>query len=426
MAQLVPDSSQSLDRLYGGIASGVKGQAIRQGQEAQRLQQRQIQGQTDILASGVGGKKEEAALLRLSALNPQVGNAMRQALERGDAQELAAANAQAEKGFKEATFLQNQESFGGKRNALISLGRAEAAREGGDPSRILKLLDLPEEQLNTEIQRMLTMGVDLKTLTTRTKLGPEERLVTASGQEVARGLGKAETKTALIKNLEAAGIDPGSPEGKKLIKASITKPGVKIDINKGLDFKIPPGFRKVRDANGQVTGVEPIPGGPKDNLTGENAAKAQMLRTAKTAAQGIRDFVFDKDGEIERETLIAASFNVPGTRGRELRTKMEFGIQAITRSETGAAMPAEEVDNTRQRFMPSVFDSKATINLKLQMFDEFISGTLSLIDPTGRFDAERFNSDLRNRGGVPTDPDTGEPIAAEAPGQTDQPIVVDF
>ena len=69
MAQLVPDISASLDRVFGGIAAGVKGRALRDQQEAKQLQQQQIQGQTEILASGVGGKKEEAALLRLSALS---------------------------------------------------------------------------------------------------------------------------------------------------------------------------------------------------------------------------------------------------------------------------------------------------------------------------------------------------------------------
>jgi hypothetical protein len=186
MAQLVPDISASLDRVFGGIAAGARGRAVRDEQEAKLQQQQQIRGQTDIIASGVGGKREESALLRLSALNPQAGNAMRQALERGDDQELSAANAEAEKGFKEATFLQNQKTFAGKRNALTSLGRAEAAREGGDPSRILKLLDLPEEQLNTEIQRMLTMGADIKTLTETFQVSPGESVITRSGQLIGR------------------------------------------------------------------------------------------------------------------------------------------------------------------------------------------------------------------------------------------------
>jgi len=183
MAQFVPDISGPLSNLLGGLQT-------RAGLEDKRQARQAVQGEIDILSSGVGGEEEEAALVRLSALNPKAGNAIRQALERGDVQELAAANEIAERGFKQALFLQNQKNFAAQKNALISLGQAEAAREGGDPTEILKLLDLPEEQLKTEIQRMLTMGADVKTLTERTKLAPGERLVTASGQEVARGFRK--------------------------------------------------------------------------------------------------------------------------------------------------------------------------------------------------------------------------------------------
>jgi len=247
-----------------------------------------------------------------------------------------------------------------------------------------------------------------------------------------------------------AGIDPLSAEGKKIIKESIVKPGVKIDINKGLDFKVPAGFRAAKNKEtGQIDGVEPIPGGPKDTLSGENAAKAQMLRTALKAAEGIRGFIFEKDGSLNRTNLFNASLGTPGTKGRELRTKMEFGIQAITRGETGAAMPDSEVDNTRERFQPSVFDSLKTAELKIDMFFDFLNGNLDLIDPTGRLNEdgirtgqlniERFNEELIRRGGVPTEvsrgiiapgPKLAEADAARgiiAPGtQTDQPVIVDF
>lgn len=460
MAQSVPDISGVLSNLLGGIQAGAAAQDKRRGIQKAETLQRQILGEADILASGVGGKKEEAALIRLSALNPQVGNAMRQALERGDAQELAAANAEAEKGFKEATFLQNQKTFGGKRNALISLGRAEAAREGGDPSRILKLLDLPEEKLNTEIQRMLTMGQDIKVLTKPITLGPEQRLVSSTGGEIATGIGRAPTtpiakinpkdftpkslqkfeetgkasdlrtvpeveqRTNLAKNLELAGIDPKSVEGKKIIRESITKPGVKIDLNKGADFKIPIGFRPVKE-NGLTVGVEPVPGGPKDNLTGETAGKTQSLRGGLKAAENIEDLIFDKDGSLNNLNLFNAFFGTIGTDGRELATRYEVGIQAITRNETGAAMPPEEIENTRLRFQPSIFDSVKTARLKIQMFREFMSGTLKLLDPTGRFNAERFDIELTERGGTPTERTTFSERES-APAGTDQPIVVDF
>lgn len=259
-------------------------------------------------------------------------------------------------------------------------------------------------------------------------LTPGQRRFGPTGREIARveaAPPAPEARTTLAKNLELAGIDPRSPEGIKIIKESITKPGVKIDLNKGLDFKIPTGFQLL-DPNNPTKGVTPIPGGPKDNLTGENAGKAQMLRTAQKAAKGIEKLVFDADGSLNRTNLFNAAFGTPGTDGRELRIKMEFGIQGITRIETGAAMPESEVDNTRERFMPSVFDSIKIAKLKLQMFNEFLGGTLRLLDPTGRFDAARFNEELINRGGQAAPATTGQAQPEPTTTQPQRNIVVDF
>ena len=150
------------------------------------------------------------------------------------------------------------------------------------------------------------------------------------------------------------------------------------------------------DRNQPELGVKPIPGGPRDVLASESAGKTQMLRTAKNQITLIDGLMF-KDGAPNYNNIANASFNVPRTEGRKLRAAMEVGIQAITRMETGAAMPPSEVDNTRQRFQPSILDNPQTVNLKWQMFQEFLDGTLKLVDPTGRFDHERFDSELLMR-----------------------------
>lgn len=438
------------------------------GTAQSRQKERDLQQQVETISGGATPQQEQAALTRIAALNPQVANSIRQTLESGDKTALAAIQREAEEGFKQATLINKQKTFGGKKNALLSLARDKVTKNQ-DPTRTLKLLELNEEQLNLELQRMETIGADISTLAKTNVLSPGQAIIGRGGEVIAERAAavkppvspfakikpeeftpeslqkfsesgrftdlvpveKPETRTTLAKNLELAGIDPKSAEGKKIIKESITKPGVKIDLNKGLDFKLPTGFM-VDKRDGKIIGVKPIPGGPKDNLSGENAAKAQMLRTARKAAEGIDTFVFDKEGEIDRVNLFNAKFGTPGTQGRELRNKMEFGIQAITRSETGAAMPESEVDNTRERFMPSPFDSKETIQLKLDMFDEFITGTLKLIDPTGRFNSTRFNEELINRGGFPTELEPAAPAPAQAapapvaPGQTNQPVIVDF
>lgn len=242
-------------------------------------------------------------------------------------------------------------------------------------------------------------------------LSPGQQRFGPGGEPIATVAPKPATKTSLIQNLEAIGIDPLSAEGKDIVKKSLTKPGVKIDLSEGLDFKIPTGFMLL-DKNNPAAGVTPIPGGPKDNVNASEAAKTQMLTTAKKAFLGVRDAVFDKDGSLNRINIFNAGFNTPFTDGRKLRNQMEFGIQAITRAETGAAMPPGEVENTRTRFMPQLGDTVEIVNTKLDMYESFINGSLKLLDPSGRFDAERFDTELEARAseGLPTatNPETGE------------------
>jgi hypothetical protein len=221
---------------------------------------------------------------------------------------------------------------------------------------------------------------------------------------VATGEIKSDPRTikdaTLIQTLKAIGVDPNTPEGAALVKKILTTAKTKVEINKenaGL-FKTPNGFM-LTDPNDPAKGVTPIPGGPKDSLSGENAGKAQMLRVAQAGAKGIDKLVFDKDGNLDRVNLTNAAIGTPGTQGRELRQQMEFGIQAITRIETGAAMPDSELQNTRDRFMPTPLDSPKIARLKLKMFREFIGGTLKLLDPTGRFNAQRFQAELAERSG---------------------------
>lgn len=174
-----------------------------------------------------------------------------------------------------------------------------------------------------------------------------------------------------------------------------------VQVNTGSEappYKIPAGFM-LKDTNDPSKGVTPIPGGPKDAVTGETAGKAQMMRTAQKQLETVKSLAFDNDGSPNWANISNAFVNTPKTEGRKLRTAMEYGIQAITRIETGAAMPPAEVTNTRKRFQPSPGDTDEVVKMKLDMFEDFIGGTLKLLDPAGRFDEERFNQELEQRKG---------------------------
>jgi len=170
---------------------------------------------------------------------------------------------------------------------------------------------------------------------------------------------------------------------------------VNVNFGDG-SFKVSEGFM-LKDPADPSKGVTPIPGGPKDALAGENAGKTQMLRSAAEQLPLIKSLIFNADGTPNYTNIGYASANVPKTEGRKLRAAMEVGIQAITRLETGAAMAPSEVENTRKRFQPSVLDTDEIVKLKFEMFNDFITGAIKLIDPSGRFDSKRFESELKSR-----------------------------
>lgn len=413
----------------------------------------------DAGTKGPTVQEKQQALVRLTSINPQLAQQVRQTIEFGDKRKEAQIAQEVDKGVKMATLINTAKTFPEKRALLMDIALAKSAA-GEDFGRALELRGLPKERLNLEVKRMLLAGDEAKTLLApkpevrqvRNTLGvplaqetvekdpitgeervtkvekstlavePKGDLAILNAQLQAGNISqdqfdqgvknvKDKQKTSLIKNLEAIDVNIQSPEGKELVKKALLKPRVVIKENEGL-FTIPSGYM-LRDPNNAPLGIKPIPGGPQDSLKGENAGKAQMLLTAQKAFKGARSLVFkkDKDGKITKNidtvNLVNAALNTPGTQGRELRQMMEFGIQGITRLETGANMPQEELDNTRERFMPKAIDSPRIVDLKLKMFDDFIGGTLKLLDPTGRFSEERFQAELDERQAGETPQPTG-------------------
>ncbi len=183
--------------------------------------------------------------------------------------------------------------------------------------------------------------------------------------------------------------------------------------------KVPSGFRR-KDIADPTAGVERIPGIPE---TPEKAAKIQQVQTAVETLPQIEGLLFDPDGSPNRTNLFTGSdlsvgipftdtdvgfpIGVPGSEGRELRSLYEVGIQAITRSETGAAMAESELENTRTRFQPNLLDSEETVKRKFEMFKDTLQGSLKLMttgaDGQPRLDEQKFDSELKRRGGQPLD-----------------------
>ena len=170
-----------------------------------------------------------------------------------------------------------------------------------------------------------------------------------------------------------------------------------VEVNTGTPkppYDIPAGYM-LKNPEDPSEGVTPIPGGNKDSMTPEQAGKAQQIRIAQATLPRIEKLLFDEDGSPNRWHINTRG--MPFSDGRLMASLYEQGIQAITRSETGAAMPDTELDNTRKRFEPSPLDNAETVNAKWQLFNDFINGTVSFIDPSGRFDDARFDEALKTR-----------------------------
>lgn len=357
-----------------GLAALGRGFERRNALQREQAKQAAVQKELNALLQDED-VDQQAALLRIGQLaGPAVQQQVRETLERGDAQEIIREQKLAEQRGLDAIRIKNITDPALRSRAIREIAEEKAA-EGDDISGLVDLMNMPPAEQDLFLDSEVRLGADFQTL--------------------AKNALKPPTKTPLQKNLEAAGVDMQSAEGKALMLKMLAKPGVQVNVGDG-SFKLPPGF-KLKEPGNPSAGVTPIPGGPADKLTPEQASKAQMLTTALKASEGIRELVFKKDGTLDLVNILNMRLNTPRSLGRKLKVMMEPGIQAITRGETGAAMPPEEVENTRLRFSPAIGDTPEIVNLKLDMFQDFMTGTLKLIDPSGRFNNARFNSEFEIR-----------------------------
>lgn len=231
---VVPDLGQALGVLFKGVDEG---RAIRstqaKEQELQRLLGVITGAETPPIAGSDPGSAEtfplgedpgfpapkdpkqvEAALVRLAAINPQVANSVRSTLERGDKQELEAVRRETEKGVRLAATVQGIPDHAGRRQAIMRAGQ-EAVARGEDPSRFLALANMPEEQLDLELRRMMVQGADLKTLTDQALNPPEtfEEVLDSQGNI----LGQRSSKTGKVVD------DPRAIETEAQLRQSLAK-----------------------------------------------------------------------------------------------------------------------------------------------------------------------------------------------------------
>jgi hypothetical protein len=232
---------------------------------------------------------------------------------------------------------------------------------------------------------------------------------------------KADTKLEQLmqykKELTDSGQDTTSVDA-ALMKESTHSKLVDVNVGGSPPYKIPPGYM-MKDPSRPELGVEAIPGAPKEKVAVGDASKIQSMRLAKSFIPTIEEILFqtDENGELmpNNYNILMADANTPFSDGRTANGLYEQGIQAITRGETGAAMPPEEVANTRKRFQPNSLDSDALKWAKWNSFRLFLGGTLRLIDPDGNFMTSRFNETIESQA---ADKENG--IIARQPAKDDK------
>ena len=130
----------------------------------------------------------------------------------------------------------------------------------------------------------------------------------------------------------------------------------------------------------------------RDDLSAEGAGKYTMLKTAQEQFPIIQKTVFSAPGVFDTKTLwemVAldftdlASFGV-SSNAQQAYAAFETGMQGITRTETGAAMRDEEIDNTKRRFMPKPWSSNEANMLRWNAFQYFINNATDIINPAAK------------------------------------------
>lgn len=142
----------------------------------------------------------------------------------------------------------------------------------------------------------------------------------------------------------------------------------------------------------------------KPPVGADAAGRQAMMETASSVFPILDAFILQDDGGVNERILDGAFYHgLDPTPGKALATKglgmmglspqeieqvkqvsqaFEMGFQAITRTETGAAMPQEEIQNTKERFQPGPNDGPAAKRQKYLAYKYFIENALNLMDPT--------------------------------------------
>ena len=315
MADLSTVDGRSLNANIAGIFDkGVAGFEKIEQEKAQKEKLARVKEFGEIIADDeTTNKEKQAALIRLNTLDPTVGEAIRATLKSGDERAIKRAAFEAERGLKDALAMNKGKTTTEKKRILLDILETKAAK-GESIQQGLDMHDLPDDEFETRIERMIIAGTDIKTLT-----APPELIKGEAGDSfVNKATGKIVTT---IPSASGSGIDVSKLDAAKFTGASMdkaTSPGGKfedlelrpevlaklkaegsvkiggnfITLEKNKEGKVVPTVNQTVIKNGK-TEIQKLPlGGPlADRQFGETSQQRQQreVTTAKQKQQGIKD-----------------------------------------------------------------------------------------------------------------------------------------
>ena len=245
--------------------------------------------------------------------------------------------------------------------------------------------------LDTENKRERALGALLNDPnSTLGDLPAADRAFIAGNPDVAGGLMAARLKPADYGDkytgyqlAKAEGYTGGWVDYQKEFKDS----GVTIDMG---GYKLPPGYRP-KDPGNPDAGVEPIPGGPAEELPAELAARIGLADSFIGEVPALRERIIggEATGPVD---VTQAGWNSSSTQA-EVRRKVLSGIDAMKRMLSGAGLPVAEQAEYEYRYLPGYTDDAKSAAQKLDQLAAELANVKKTV--------------MRGRGGTgePTDDD---------------------
>jgi hypothetical protein len=145
-----------------------------------------------------------------------------------------------------------------------------------------------------------------------------------------------------------------------------------VNIDTGV--KLPSGFRW-KNSDNQDLGVEPIPGGPGEQMPSELAARIGLAQDAIKKLDGVEQAA--SAGQLTGPVDWAMGQVGRGQAG-ELNRELAAGAEALTRMLTGAGMNMAEAKREANLYLPQPWDDAPTLANKVSQLKRRLQGTVEM------------------------------------------------